>query len=81
MIQKRFDIHWCIYWKKKYFIKKSSYEKINGNKCKTLMIDRTGKLYSANDKHLVFLLAPYALQQTIMNKQPSCRSIFCMYSI
>ncbi len=37
-----------------------------------LLIDKTGKLYSKDDKHLVFLLAPYALQQTIMNKQTSC---------
>ena len=37
-----------------------------------LLIDKTGKLYSKEDKHLVFLLAPYALQQTIMNKQTSC---------
>lgn len=43
--------------------------KINEN---PLLIDKTGKLYSKDDKHLIFLLAPYALQQTIMNKQTSC---------
>ena len=37
-----------------------------------LLIDKTGKIYSKDDEHLVFLLAPYALQQTIMNKQTSC---------
>lgn len=37
-----------------------------------LLIDKTGKIYSKDDEHLVFLLAPYALQQTIMNKQTGC---------
>mgnify|MGYP004523863675 CR=1 FL=1 len=37
-----------------------------------LVIDKTGKLYSKNNNHLIFLLAPYGLQQTVMNKQTSC---------
>lgn len=43
--------------------------KINEN---PLLIDKAGKLYSNDDSHLTFLLAPYTLQQTIMNKQTSC---------
>ena len=53
-------------------LRKARMRKLTEINARPLMIDRTGKLYSANDKHLVFLLAPYALQQTIMNKQPSC---------
>lgn len=37
-----------------------------------VVIDKNGKLYDASDSKLVFLLAPYALQEIVMEKKKSC---------
>lgn len=40
-----------------------------------IIIDKKGKLYDANDNKLVFLLAPYALQEIILNHNRGCALI------
>lgn len=40
-----------------------------------IIVDKKGKLYDKNDNKLVFLLAPYALQEIILNNNERCALI------